>query len=319
VSGSRPLTWVIGGGGLLGGSVVEAQRARGEVWSAAATIRWADPGAPDAIARATSRFLAAADGGPWRLAWCAGAAVTHADAAALAHEGRLFSSVLAVLTGVVDPSLGSVFVASSAGGVYGGSRGQPFDEDTEPVALSAYGRAKLSLEAGARDFHARSGVPVLVGRISNLYGPGQNITKPQGLISQVLRSLLLRRPISIYVSTDTVRDYLFAPDAGELIVDALDRLGEEALGAGPAFQTKVLSSSNEITIGLLVREVARIAKRRPLVVYGSSSEAKLQSRHLHLRSRVWADLDRRSWTSYPVGIGRTLEGLQRALGSGTLR
>jgi UDP-glucose 4-epimerase len=319
VSRAPLLTWVLGAGGLLGGSVSDAQRARGDLWRTAAPVPWASPEAVAAVARATRAFLAAADGRPWRVAWCAGAAVTDTDAKVLAHEGRLFSSVLDELHRGADADRGSLFVASSAGGVYAGSQGQPFDEDTHPVALSDYGRAKLTLEEQARVFHARSGVPVLVGRISNLYGPGQNIAKPQGLITQVLRSLLLRRPISIYVSTDTVRDYLFAPDAGRLVVDAMDRLDVETATHGSALKTKVLSSSNEITIGLLVREVARISKRRPLVVYGSSPGAGLQGRHLRLRSRTWPELDRRPWTSYPVGISRTLEGLQEALQSGTLR
>jgi len=319
VSGSAPLTWVIGAGGLLGSAVVAAQRSRGDVWSPPTPTRWSSAGAPNDVAQTAREFVAATDGGPWRVAWCAGAAVTDADPAILAHERRLLTSVLDELQRHADPALGSLFLASSAGGVYAGASGHLFDEDTEPVALSAYGHAKLALEAEAHGFHARTGVPVLVGRLSNLYGPGQNVEKPQGLISQVLRSLLLRRPISIYVSTDTVRDYLFAPDAGELIVDVVDRLAEEATAGGSAVRTKILASSNEITIGLLVREVARIAKRRPLVVYGSSPVANLQSRHLHLRSRVWTDLDRRPWTSYPVGIGRTLEGLNADMRAGALR
>ena len=319
MSRGTPVTWAVGAGGLLGSAVVAAQRGRGEVWSPPTSMRWSSPGAVDDIAHAAREFVAATRGGPWRVAWCAGAAVTDADPAVLAHERRLLISLLGELQRHADPGLGSLFLASTAGGVYAGADGQPFDEDTEPVPLSAYGRAKLAQETEAQGFHARSGVPVLVGRLSNLYGPGQNVEKPQGLISQVLRSLLLRRPISIYVSTDTIRDYLFAPDAGELVVDALDRLGDEAAAGGSTLRTKVLASSNEITVGLLVREVTRIAKRRPLVVYGSSPVASLQGRHLHLRSRVWPDLDRRPWTSYPIGIGRTLEGLHAALRAGVLR
>ena len=67
-----------------------------------------------------------------------------------------------------------------------------------------------------------------MGRIANLYGPGQGLEKPQGLISQIIRSHLIRTPISIYVPLDTMRDYLFAPDCGELVVDALRRLPARA-------------------------------------------------------------------------------------------
>ena len=116
-----------------------------------------------------------------------------------------------------------------------------------------------------------------------------------------------------------MRDYLFVPDAAELIADAIERLEAEATGVVPRFRTKVLASGNEITIGLLVREVSRIAKRRPLVVYGSSSTARLQGRHLRLRSEVWTDLDQRSFTSYPVGIASTWRASpRRCAGDSTL-
>ena len=54
--------------------------------------------------------------------------------------------------------------------------------------------------------------PVLIGRIANLYGPGQNLAKAQGLVSQLCAAQLERARSSIWVSLDTLRDYLFAPD-----------------------------------------------------------------------------------------------------------
>ena len=76
--------------------------------------------------------------------------MTNADPAVLAHERRLLTSVLGELQRHADPALGSLFLASSAGGVYAGASGHAFDEDTEPVALSAYGHAKLALEPKRR-------------------------------------------------------------------------------------------------------------------------------------------------------------------------
>jgi len=48
----------------------------------------------------------------------------------------------------------------------------------------------------------------MVGRMSNLYGPGQNLKKVQGLISQMCLRVLTRQPLVLYVPLDTIRDYL---------------------------------------------------------------------------------------------------------------
>ena len=99
-------------------------------------------------------------------------------------------------------------------------RGAPFTEHTTPAPISAYGRAKLRSEEIATEFAVRTGSALLVGRLSNLYGPGQDITKPQGLISQLCRAQLTRQPLSVYVSLDTMRDYLFVDDAAAMVVRA---------------------------------------------------------------------------------------------------
>ena len=72
----------------------------------------------------------------------------------------------------------------------------------------------------------------MIGRIANLYGPGQNLDKPQGLVSQLCAAHLERRPVSIWVSLDTLRDYLYAPDCAQMVLDCLDRARAEASGAG---------------------------------------------------------------------------------------
>ena len=159
--------------------------------------------------------------------WCAGAGVVGTSQEALDAE-------LSVLRGFLEgwhPRDSAFFFASSAGGVYAGSAGPPFTEETTPVPLAPYGHAKISAEQLTREFSARTGVPVLAARISNLYGPGQDISKPQGLVSQLCRAQLTRQPLSVYVSLDTMRDYLYVDDAARMSVAALDAL--VGTGGGP--------------------------------------------------------------------------------------
>jgi UDP-glucose 4-epimerase len=314
---SPPLTWVVGAGGLLGSSLVRRLPAE-RVWRPREPVAWASPTTADQLVAAAREFLAAAGDDAWQVAWCAGAGVTASAGEALAAEAAMLDPVLSVLGGAPAPAQGGFFLASSAGGVYAGSRAAPFDEETPSAAISPYGEAKLGLEARVRDWHHQSGVPVLVGRIANLYGPGQNLGKAQGLISQVIRAHLRRRPISVYVPLDTVRDNLFVTDAARLVDTGLARLRSETAAHGPQHVLKVLASQQGVTVGYLIAELGRLFKRRPHVVYGLSAHSAYQARDLRLRSIVWPELDHAPLVPLPVGMARTARGLARALGDGSL-
>ena len=135
-----------------------------------------------------------------------------------------------LLTGITEAlcgperSRGALFLASSAGGVYAGVGTPPFREDSPVAPLAPYGWNKLEQESLARQWSTETGTPLLVGRLSNLYGPGQNLSKAQGLITQMCLRVVARQPLVLYVPLDTIRDYLFAEDAGRLIAHGLARL-----------------------------------------------------------------------------------------------
>lgn len=315
----RPLTWVVGSGGLLGSNVVGLARKRGyRLWFPERRVTWGTGDAGPQLRDAAQSFLADAAGRPWQVCWCAGAGVVGSTAAELTGERHAFDALLTALGTAPRPELGAVFVASSAGGVYAGSSEAPRDELTEPRPISPYGQAKLEIEARASRLPQAAGIPVLVGRISNLYGPGQNLSKPQGLISHIARAHLLAQPISIYVPLDTVRDYLFVSDAARLVLSGTARLRSEHAESGPALVTKVLASQQSVTIGYLVSEVRRITRRRPRVVYGASTSSAFQARDLRLRSRVWTELDLEPCVPLPVGIDRVLRAMTASLGAGVL-
>jgi UDP-glucose 4-epimerase len=289
------LAWVVGRGGLLGSSV---ERAIGsDVWRPERPIIWDDTRQlRESIADAVQGFrtrLAAESRDDWCVYWCAGNGVVGTPADRLAAETaslRFFLDQLSTALG--DPQIalpGRVFLASSAGGVYAGSAEHPVTEATPPQPISDYGRAKLEQEQALRDWsHARPTVSTLVGRLSNLYGPGQHLDKPQGLISHMSRCLIFGVPVRIYVPLDTIRDYLFAEDAALRIAAGMARLGREAPGGGRHI-TKVYSSGNETTVGGLIGVFRQIAKRQLRVVSGLNPVRYQQPARLLFRSTIWCD------------------------------
>lgn len=85
-----------------------------------------------------------------------------------------------------------------------------------------------------------------------------------------------------------------------------------------AVVTKILASQRAITIGAVLGEMRRVFKSQPRIVLGASSVAAMQARDLSLRSRVWPELDRSSFTPFPVGVANTAADLLRRLQLGAL-
>lgn len=298
-------TWVVGGGGLLGAAVIRELTLRGRRIRRAA-VPWSDPAATRRALAATAAQIVQT-GEPWQVMWCAGAAVVGATDEQLLAEQQSFDVFLQGLRGGDAASrAGSLFLASSAGGVHAGSLAPPFTEHTPPVPTSPYGRGKLAVEQVARRFAEETGSRVLIGRIANLYGPGQDLTKSQGLVSQLCRSHLSRQPLSIYVPLDTARDYVYSSDAARLSVAALDRAAETAAGT---VTVKLIASQRSTTIAAILAELHRITRRRPPVTLGASPLARFQTKDLRFESVVWTDLDSLVSTGLPVGVHATMEGL----------
>jgi UDP-glucose 4-epimerase len=321
-----PLTWVIGRGGLLGQGLERVMREKADpdgscsmLWSPTGPIAWSVPsGGAIELRQQAELFLRAAGDRPWSVAWCAGAGVMGTSPQTLRLELAALGETLAALSGAPTGSDGAFFFASSAGGVYAGVHAPPYDELSPVRPLAPYGQAKLDGEAMVRAWSHRTGMPSLVGRISNLYGPGQNLGKAQGLISQICRTHLTGQPLSIYVSLDTLRDYLFAPDCAGLIVDAMTRLRSEQSVTHPRVVTKILASQRAITVGAVLGEMRRLFRSSPRIVLGTSAVSVVQAKDLSVRSRFWPELDRRTLTPFPVGIARTAADLLRQLQVGEL-
>ena len=220
-------------GGLLGRHV-EAASTGAELWVPREAVEWDERRLRLIVLPRGGPFLAYARrrDRPWRVLWCAGSGVVATPPAALADE-----------TAIVDGFSGKsaagwrrrVLARSGAAlprllrrrRVCGQPRSAPVRRD-----LGCSGRrsvwASEARPGGALHRGRRAcGVNLLIGRLSNLYGPGQNLAKPQGLVAHVGDSVLRRQPISVYVPLDTIRDYLYASDAGRMVVEALERREQE--------------------------------------------------------------------------------------------
>jgi UDP-glucose 4-epimerase len=125
-----------------------------------------------------------------------------------------------------------------------------------------------------------------VARISNLYGAGQSLARPVGLIARLSQSLLHRRPLHVYVPLDTLRDYLHVEDAARYLLRSLDRLRRLE---PPTSLVKVFAAEQSVSIAGVIGIFRRVAKRAPRIVCMPHPVSGQQPSRLRFRSLMWTD------------------------------
>lgn len=172
-----------------------------------------------------------------------------------------FAAQINVRTSVEDPSadamtniMGSLslielaakhgvkkFIFSSTGGaMFDDTTPRPTPESIPAAPLSPYGIAKLSIEHYLRFFRQVHGLPYIVLRYANVYGPRQNAHGEAGVISIFLTRMLEGTAPTINGDGLQTRDYVYVGDVAEANVKALDSTIEEGVfHIGTGIETSV--------------------------------------------------------------------------------
>lgn len=128
-------------------------------------------------------------------------------------------------------------VLASTGQVYGPPRGRPLKESHPTAPSNPYSASKLAAESYALACDALYGIPTVVLRLFNVYGPGQ---RESFVVPSVLAQCLRSREVRIG-NPWPVRDFLFVDDAVALFRLAGFRREArgEVLNAGSGSGTRI--------------------------------------------------------------------------------
>lgn len=286
--------WIIGAGGLLGSALtLELSGDERFTMLPNQTITWADVNqVTQVFERSFQQLMIQAATAPWTVIWAAGHASTSNTRDETAQELETLQILIDVINQNGINGQGTFFLTSSVGGVYAGSQHPPFTIDTDPNPLSAYGELKLAQENLVKEQLTRT-CRVVVGRISNLYGPGQDISKLQGVISQLAVSALTKKPLRIFVPLDTMRDYIYVEDAAKTIIRLL-------LCTSKTLSTHIVASGLSVSLGYVIQVAQVIFRTRIPLSVGSHSSAAAQARDLRITPT--ASPENFAATTLPVGI-----------------
>ena len=299
-------TWVVGAGGLVGSAVTRASGLRP---FESVKVPWGTDRAAGVLGAELDRFADWVGDEDWGIVWAAGAGVMLTSQEVLDVELELFRSFCGLLPGRLPHGRGGFYLVSSAGGVYAGSADPPFGPTTPPRPLNAYGRMKLAQESLAADVSSR--LPVSIGRLSNVYGPGQDLFKQQGLVTQLAVCALLNRPVTIFAPLATLRDYIYVDDAARFIVSDVRRMTRND---EPRVTRRVVSSGRAASIAELIAIVERSSGRWIPVIHRLADGPFF----MDLRMQTPSETSRVQTTPLETGAGLVLQDLVHQLADGRL-
>jgi len=277
-----------------------------------APVPWNRPvAARAAVGAAVARFVDEDDGQPWALCWSAGKGVVGTPKAEFDVElGHLEAALDAVATapGRVR-ARGRLALASSAGGIHAEAGAGTVTEASSPTPVSEYGRHKLRAEQVVSEFAAVTGVPCLLGRVSNVYGPDQDLRKAQGFISHLCRAMLRRDGFVLQVPPDTIRDFVYGADVGRRMAVWLE--GDQREEAGVAV-IKLLVSGRSTTLHEVIGVVRSIARVPARITISPLPRLRDQPLRTRFRSTAMRHLDEAApTTSLAEGVHQTWQHLLR--------
>lgn len=298
------LTWIVGRGGLLGSAVSRAMDPK----FIGLPVPWGNHDeAAGVLDSDLERFIRAARNDDWSVVWAAGSGVVGSTLETLAADTRLMSHLIDRMRDSRPVGRGVFFHSSSAGGVYAGSTHPPFSESTTPRPLSPYGDTKLAQEEIVRTT-LEGRVPIVIGRFSNLAGPGQNLVKQQGLVSQLCRATLKRQSLSVFVPMETLRDYLYVDDAAAMV----RTLVENAVHEQPSTPVlRNIASQRPVSVCTVIRTVQQVAHRTVRIALGTSPSSRFHVRDLRICTQFPHEFQGVAITPFPVTVKRVYDDILR--------
>jgi UDP-glucose 4-epimerase len=311
-------SWVIGRGGLLGASVEKCLRSSSTVYEPRNRFNWNDPVACAVdLQQEVEQFGQIVANKSWSIYWCAGIGTVAASEEVLRNETVILEHFLAAIKNSrgLRCDLGHLFYSSSAGGLYAGVMSLPITEQSEIAPHSSYGWQKLKNEEMFGVFACEQGVRMLLGRIANLYGPNQNRSKGQGLITTICQSYILRKPANIFVGLDTVRNYIYVDDAAQSIVRSMNAVSRQPSGS---VEMKIIASKQNLTISAVLKDCQSALGSAPSIVLSRSLNQAAYPPDLRMKSVHIPNGDDYEPTPLVVGVHRVYQSLLQSHQAGQL-
>ncbi len=186
--------------------------------------------------------------------------------------------------------------------VYGKPLYLPVDEDHPTRPTNIYGVHKITVEHYLRIYEHSNGVPYLIFRISNPYGPYYAPkNKGYGILNYFMQLALSGEPIRIFGDGSQIRDFIFVADLIDTLLCAI---------ATPACynQTFNLGGQNPISLRAAAEAIARAAGGTPVICerWPQDYQSVETGDYVSSTGKLRRVLDLPSPTSFEDGLARSI-------------
>jgi nucleoside-diphosphate-sugar epimerase len=278
-------TLVIGGGGLIGSSLRKAFFREFGYYQQPHAVPWENiEDAVSVLRRNVKDFLAECGMEAWVIAWCAGRGGFSSTTAELASEHVYLNCVLDELAQSRNNN-GVFFFASSAGAIYTESGSQVFTEKSPTSVSNDYGIHKLEQEGVVSQFAQRTKTKCVIGRLVSIYGPNQNLEKPQGLISRLCLNSKMNVSTDIYVYNLVIEYDCYST-------------------------VKIFCSHESVSISTVCKALSNVTKKKTLIKAHLSAGLPKYPEHFNIASTTNPDLGKFCQTTLVSGIGQVFKKIQ---------
>jgi dTDP-L-rhamnose 4-epimerase len=121
-------------------------------------------------------------------------------------------------------------------------------EASAPQPASLYACTKLAQESISITMGRALGVPTVVLRLQNVYGPGQSLRNPYtGIISIFSNQMRQNLPVNIYEDGSESRDFVYIDDVVDVCARALSMLSAPVLlNVGSGYPTRLIDLAHSL-------------------------------------------------------------------------
>jgi dTDP-glucose 4,6-dehydratase len=186
------------------------------------------------------------------------------------------------------------FVQISTDEVYGSTSLDSWDENSGLDPNSPYSATKASADLLSIAYFRSHGIPLLITRSSNNYGPRQHQEK---FIPKVINQVLLNKTIPVYGNGENIRDWLFVEDNVSGIINAL-------LKGNPG-EIYNLGGGNEYTNLDMINKISEILKRPAKIEFVPDRKAH-DFRYSISSEKAKKELDYTPTYSLEIGLEKTI-------------
>jgi len=156
--------------------------------------------------------------------------------------------------------------------VYGENAQKPSKEIDDPKPQNIYGKTKLLTEQLYKMYSEIYNLDITILRLGNVYGND----KKDGLISNIIKSLKTKKPITITHNGNQIRDYLHIDDAIDGILSAV-KYQEKG------FNVFNISSGKKNTTKQIIKNIEKNFKKKLLLKINSE---------IHDEKCIWSDISK---------------------------